>query len=66
VSDLTADDANALLRTLLEFREQLDDEDEDLPRGLIFGLEELRRKLEVVPVRVAISRCAYCHLNLFS
>jgi phage terminase Nu1 subunit (DNA packaging protein) len=39
VSDLTVDDVNALLRTLAEFQEQLDEEDEDLPTGLISGLE---------------------------
>jgi len=47
VSDLTVDDANALLRTLAEL-DQLDEEDEDLPTGLISGLQQL---LEVIPVR---------------
>jgi hypothetical protein len=60
VSDLTVDDANALLRTLAEFQEQLDEEDKDLPTGLISGLEQLRKKLEVIPVR-----CSCCmRLNL--
>jgi hypothetical protein len=49
VSDLTVDDANVLLRTLAEFQEQLDEEDEDIPSGLISGLEQLRKKLEVIP-----------------
>jgi hypothetical protein len=38
VSDLTADDANALLRTIAEIQAQVDEEDEDLPTGLISGL----------------------------
>jgi len=49
VSDLTVDDANALLRTLAEFQVQLDEDDEDLPKGLIDGLEELRKKLQITP-----------------
>ena len=49
VSDLTVDDANALLYTLAEFQAQLDEEDEDLPNGLIDGLEELRKKLSNYP-----------------
>jgi hypothetical protein len=49
VSDLTVDDAHALLRSLAVFQEQLDEEDEDLPTGLISGLEQLRKKLEVRP-----------------
>jgi hypothetical protein len=57
VSDLTVDDANALLRTLAEFQEQLDDEDEDLPTGLISGLEQLCKKLEVIPVRCSCCMC---------
>jgi hypothetical protein len=57
VSDLTVDDANALLRTLAGFQEQLDEEDEDLPTGLISGLQQLRRKLEVIPVRLPCSKC---------
>jgi len=60
VSDLTVDDANALLRTLAEFQEQLDEEDEDLPTGLNSGLEQLRKKLEVVPVHFS----CFMHLNL--
>jgi len=60
VSDLTVDDANPLLRTLAELQEQLDEEDEDLPTGLISGLEQLRKKLKVIPVR-----CSCCmHLSL--
>ena len=44
VSDLTVDDPNTLLRTLAEFQEQLGEEDEDLPTGLISGLEQLRNR----------------------
>jgi hypothetical protein len=51
VSDLTVDDTNAPLRTLIEFQAQLDEEDADLPKGLIDGLEELRGKLQTLPVR---------------
>ena len=43
------DDAKALLSTLAEFQAQLDEEDEDLPNGLIDGLEELRKKLSNYP-----------------
>ena len=39
VYDLNADDATALLRTIAELQEQLDEEDEDLPTGLIGGLQ---------------------------
>ena len=51
------DDGSALLRTLAEFQAQLDEEDEDLPNGLIDGLEELRKKLQITPVSIG-------HLNL--
>ena len=67
VSDLTVDDANALLRTLAEFREQLDEEDEDLPTGLISGLQQLRKKLEVVPVGYPCSKClTHCRMIFIS
>ena len=56
VSDLTVDDASALLRTLAEFQVQLDEDDEDLPKGLIDGLEELCKKLQITLVRIG-------HLN---
>ena len=56
ISDLTVDDANALLCTLAEFQVQLDEDDEDLPKGLIDGFEELRKKLQITPVRIG-------HLN---
>jgi len=52
VSDLTVDNANALLLTLAKFQAQLDEEDEDLPKGLMDGLEELRKKLQITPVRI--------------
>ena len=64
VSDLTVDDANALLRTLTEFKEQLDEEDEDLPTGLISGLEQLRRKLEVTPVCHCLMHLTYSRPTL--
>ncbi|KAF8804939.1 hypothetical protein BYT27DRAFT_7258695 [Phlegmacium glaucopus] len=51
VPNLTVDDANALLCTLAELQEQFDEEDEDLPTGLISGLQQLRKKLEVIPAR---------------
>jgi hypothetical protein len=57
VSDLSVDDANVLLRTVAEFQEQLDEEDEELPTGLISGLEQLRKKLEVIPVRCCCRMC---------
>jgi hypothetical protein len=46
VSDLTVDDANVLLCTLAVFHDQVDEEDEDLPTGLINGLQQLRKKLD--------------------
>lgn len=48
LSDLTAGDTNELLQKLEEFRSNLDEGDEDLPAGLIDGLQELRNKLEDV------------------
>ncbi|KAG2034767.1 hypothetical protein BDR03DRAFT_1001453 [Suillus americanus] len=48
LSDLTAGDTNELLQNLEEFRSNLDEGDEDLPAGLIDGLQELRNKLEDV------------------
>ena len=66
VSDLTVDDANALLRTLAEFQDQLDEEDEDIPTGLISGLQQLRKKLEVIPVRCYYwMRLTWCWLTFF-
>jgi hypothetical protein len=53
LSDLTAGDANELLQKLEEFRSNLDEEDEDLPAGLIDKLQELRNKLEYVKVTKA-------------
>jgi hypothetical protein len=46
VSDLTVDDANTLLRTLAEFQEQLDEEDEDLPRASSADLSSGARSLK--------------------
>ena len=50
ISDLTAGDANALLHTLNEFQDSLDDDDEDLPSSLLSALEEFRGKLEDIKV----------------
>lgn len=63
VSDLTVEDANTLLRTLAEFQAQLDEEDEDLPKGLIAGLEELRQKLQITPVDVGRLHPLLCLLS---
>ena len=41
VSYLTVDNSNALLRILAE---QVDEEDEDLPKGLTSGLQQLPKK----------------------
>ena len=41
VSNLTADNSNVLLRILAE---QVDEEDEDLPKGLTSGLQQLPKK----------------------
>lgn len=50
ISDLTAGDANFLLQALNQFQSSLDDEDEDLPSGLLSALEEFRTKLEAIKV----------------
>ncbi|KAF8802824.1 hypothetical protein BYT27DRAFT_7260756 [Phlegmacium glaucopus] len=50
ISDLTAGDANSLLQALNQFQNSLDDEDEDLPSGLLNTLEEFRTKLEAIKV----------------
>ena len=52
ISDLTVNDANTLLLTLNEFHAALDEDDEDLPSGLITALDQFRTKLEVVKVRI--------------
>ena len=66
VSDLTADNAKVLVRTLAGFQDQLNEEDEDLPTGLISGLQQLRKKLEVIPVHCPCSEClTHCRLILF-
>ena len=49
-SDLTAGDANSLLQALNQFQNSLDDEDEDLPRGLLSALGEFRAKLEAIKI----------------
>ncbi|KAF8334622.1 uncharacterized protein EI90DRAFT_2993534 [Cantharellus anzutake] len=48
ISDLTANDVNALSLTLNEFQMALVEDDEDLPPGLITALEQFREKLQVV------------------
>jgi hypothetical protein len=50
LSDLTAGDANTLLLALNEFQQVLDEDDDELPNGLITALDDLRSKLEVVKV----------------
>ena len=50
ISDLTAGDANTLLQALNQFQDRLDDDDEDLPSGLLSALEEFRTKLEAIKV----------------
>ncbi|KAF5385104.1 hypothetical protein D9615_001045 [Tricholomella constricta] len=48
IPDLTANDANTLLLSLNDFQAALDEDDEDLPSGLIEVLDQFRTKLEVV------------------
>jgi hypothetical protein len=50
LSDLTAGDANTLLLALKEFQQVLDEDDNELPNGLITALDDLRSKLDVVKV----------------
>ena len=52
---LTANDANALLRTIAEIQAQVDEKDEGLPICLISGLQLLRKKLDVIPVHCPCS-----------
>ena len=54
ISDLTTADADSLLRSLNQFQDNLDDEDEDLPSGLLSALAEFRMKLEAIKVRIFI------------
>ena len=51
ISDLTAEDAITLLQPLNQFQDCLDDDDDDLPSGLLSALEEYRTKLEAIIVR---------------
>jgi hypothetical protein len=55
ISDLTAGDADTLLVALNEFQGILDEDDDELPRGLITVLDDLRSKLEVVKVGMSLS-----------
>ena len=57
ISDLTVGDANALLQALNQFQGSLDEDDEDLPDGLITALEQFRAKIESIKV------CAHQHLT---
>lgn len=50
ISSLTTADANSLLQSLNQFQESLDDEDEELPSGLLITLAEFRMKLEAIKV----------------
>lgn len=57
ISDLTEGDIDVILRTLVDFRRCIEDIGEDLPTGLISGLEQLRKKLEefCIPVCTGIA-----------
>jgi len=48
ISDLVAGYADSLLLALTAFQDFLDEDDDELPPGLIKALDELRAKLEVV------------------
>jgi hypothetical protein len=50
ISGPTAEDANTLLQALNQFQDNLDDNDEDLPSGLLSALEKFRTKVEVIKV----------------
>ena len=51
ISDPTAVDANAILQALNKFQGSLDEDDDDLPDGLISALESFRTKIESIKVR---------------
>ena len=57
VSNLTANDTCSLLSALGVFQSTLDEDDDELPQGLISSLEKLRAKLEVGKVRTPSFRC---------
>ena len=57
ISDRTAGDANAILQALNQFQGSLDEDDDDLPDGLISALEQFRTKIESIKV------CAHQHLT---
>ena len=70
MSDLTADSASAILNALSHLQDILDDEDDDLPIGLVPALNELRVKLQTVKVCMTAtsSTCLYrlyCRMPLF-
>ena len=65
LSDLTVGDRNSLLVALDAFQGSLDEDDEDLPSGLLSALGQFREKLEVVKVRLnALCRCKQAGLMI--
>ena len=50
ISELTAGDTNTLLEALNRFQDNLDDNDKDLPSGLLDALDEFRTKLAAIKV----------------
>jgi hypothetical protein len=50
ISELTAGDTNNLLEALNRFQDNLDDNDKDLPSGLLDALDEFRTKLATIKV----------------
>jgi hypothetical protein len=62
LSDLTVGDRNALLVALDAFQDNLDEDDEDLPSGLLSALGQFQEKLEVVKVCFnALCKCKRPH-----
>ena len=62
LSDLTVGDRNALLVALDTFQDNLDEDDEDLPSGLLSALGQFQEKLEVVKVCFnALCKCKRPH-----
>ena len=50
ISDWTAGDANQILQALNQFQGSLDEDDDDLPDGLITALEQFHTKIESIKV----------------
>jgi uncharacterized membrane protein len=56
ISDLKPEDANSLFDALTRLKDSLDEDDSDLPVGLITSLEQVREKLqgkEASPERIS-------------